>query len=295
MLPEWFLRQKYKKCNPCNWLEARSLTRPNSSAFLIPPRTTIMKTAVVAALASLGAAAAAPKPANEPFHGRYRISPVDGTKIALPTKEQLAFQDREIGFLIHFNIATYIQEDGCNSNQSLVPERKLFDPELLNTDQWMESAKDLGAKYATLVAKHNCGFTTWPSKVQFSDRDGNAMTYNYTVAQSPVSGKDVIRSFVDSTKKYGLGHGFYYSSVVNNYLNVYGSEARNEPLAPGQVGVTTETYNKVVIDQLTELWGQYGDLTEVGSHLTTYKNELALTRYLDLVRWWLQRSPEGLH
>ena len=98
---------------------------------------------------------------------KYRISPIDGSKIALPTQEQLAFQDKEIGVLIHFEVATYISNDGCNSVPTILPNQTLFDPTLLNTDQWMDTITDLGAKYATLVAKHNCGFTTWPSDVTF--------------------------------------------------------------------------------------------------------------------------------
>jgi alpha-L-fucosidase len=100
---------------------------------------------------------------------KTRISPLDGSIIALPTQDQLDFQDREIGVLIHFEVATWlgIEHDGCNGDSTLVPDATLFDPTLLNTDQWMDSITALGAKYATLIAKHNCGFTTWPSQVKF--------------------------------------------------------------------------------------------------------------------------------
>ena len=195
--------------------------------------------------------------------GKWRISPLDGSKIALPTAEQLAFQDREMGCLVHFNMATYIAQDGCNGDPTLGPARDLFDPEQLDTDQWMETVRSFGGKYATLVAKHNCGFTTWPTKVTFKDVAGETIPYNYTIAQSPVKGKDVVESFVESTEKYGFGHGFYYSVVVNNYLNVQSAQVRNVTAAPGQVGITTDVYNDVVFEQLEELWGKYGNLTEV--------------------------------
>ncbi|KAJ3471967.1 hypothetical protein NLG97_g11405 [Lecanicillium saksenae] len=127
----------------------------------------------------------------------------------------------------------------------------------------MDAVKSFGGKYATLVAKHNCGFTTWPTKVNFKDVAGETVPYNYTIAQSPVHGKDVIQSFVQSTDKYGFGHGFYYSVVVNNYLNVQLAHVRNETAAPGQVGITTDVYNDIVFEQLEELWGNYGNLTEI--------------------------------
>ena len=197
---------------------------------------------------------------NQP---RYRISPIDGSKIALPTKEQLDWQDQEIGVLIHFNIATYISIDGCNNVPTLVPDQQIFDPTLINTDQWMDTIVALGAKYGTLVAKHNCGFTLWPSKVKFPTRDHTTIRYNYTVAQSPVHGIDIVKKFSDSADRYHVGHGFYYSVVVNNFLNVQNSEVRSVALAPGQVGITNSTYEQIVFGQLTELWSNYGKLTEV--------------------------------
>ncbi|KAK5788652.1 hypothetical protein VI817_009610 [Penicillium citrinum] len=212
--------------------------------------------AIVGLCAATSAVAGAYKP-------KYRISPIDGSKIALPTKEQLDFQDKEIGVLIHFEIATYLSIDGCNDVPNLVPDVDLFDPTLINTDAWMDTTTALGAKYATLVAKHNCGFTTWPSKVTFQTRDNETVPYNYTIAQSPVHGKDVVQSFVESAQKYDIGHGFYYSVVVNNFLNVQNSEVRAGSWAPGQVNVTNSTYDQIVLDQLGELWKNYGSLTEI--------------------------------
>jgi hypothetical protein len=187
---------------------------------------------------------------------KYRISPIDGSKIALPTKEQLAWQDREIGVIIHFEIATYLSVDGCNNIPNLLPNQSLFDPVSLNTDQWVDTINSLGAKYATLVAKHNCGFTTWPSQVTFPTRDNETIQYNYTIAQSPVDGKDV-------AQRGNIGHGFYYSLMWNNFLNVQSGGVITSSWTPGQVNITNSTYNQVVLDQLTELWTQHGNLTEV--------------------------------
>lgn len=226
----------------------------------------------------------------QPIKPKYRISPIDGSKIALPTKPQLDFQDKEIGLLIHFNIATYLSIDGCNNVPEFVPETSLFDPALLNTDQWMDAIATIGGKYATLVVKHNCGFTLWPSDISFETRDGKTVGYDYTVAQSPAKGQDVVRKFVDSAKKYNIGHGFYYSVVVNNFLNVQDSEVRNESLADGQLGITDNTYTEVVLDQLDELWSKYGDLTEVGVSVTLFWSVLMV---VDLVRRRLQCYTKG--
>lgn len=194
---------------------------------------------------------------------RIRFSPLDGSKIALPTAEQLAWQDKEMGVLIHYNMGTYLDTDGCNNAPDLVPDAGLFAPTQLDTDEWMAAAAALGAGYATLVAKHNCGFATWPSAVRFGTRDGRCVGYNYTVAASPVRGVDVVGAFVASARRHGLGHGLYYSVVVNNFLGVQGGAVRDAPPAPGQVAVSNETYGRVVLEQLTELWTGYGALTEI--------------------------------
>jgi hypothetical protein len=53
--------------------------------------------------------------------------------------------------LIHFNIATYIDGDGCEGQT--VPNITLFNPYLLNTDNWVQTMQDFGAQYAVLVGK----------------------------------------------------------------------------------------------------------------------------------------------
>ncbi len=65
--------------------------------------------------------------------------------------EQLQWQAQELGVLIHFNIATYIEMDGCEGQ--IVPNISLFNPYLLSTDNWVQTMVDFGAKYAVLVAK----------------------------------------------------------------------------------------------------------------------------------------------
>lgn len=224
----------------------------------------------------------------------FRTSPLDGSKIALPTKEQLAFQDNEIGVLIHFDPSQYLGLNGCNEDPGLVPKPDLFDPASLDTDQWMDAAATLGAKFATLVAKHNCGFATWPTEVQFPLRDNTTQAYNYTVTESPVEGFDLVKSFQESAEERDIKRGLYYSVNVNNFLNVQDSAVRDVDLEWGQVGITNETYDEIVMDQLAEVWSGYGDLTEVRR---TY--QVVLWAFLanvvteDLVRRRIQRLTNG--
>jgi alpha-L-fucosidase len=106
---------------------------------------------------------------------------------------------------------------------------------------------------------------SWPSDVTFQTADNETIKYNYTIAQCPVRGENVVKSFADSAEKYGVGHGFYYSVVVNNFLNVQDSEVLTTTLSPRQVGTTNSTYDQIALDQLTDLWTNYGKLIEVKS------------------------------
>lgn len=229
-------------------------------------------------LARVALSSAFPRDTTSPGQAKYRTSSIDGTKIALPTKEQLAFQDNEIGMLIHFDTSQYYGGiNGCNFVPELVPEAELFNPTELDTDQWMEVSASLGAKFATLVAKHNCGFATWPTETTFQLRNNQTQEYNYTIDESPVRGLDLVGSFKESAAKYDIGRGLYYSANVNNFLNVQLSTVLDTPLSPGQVAITNSTYDEIVFDQLTELWSSYGEMTEIwfdGGYSATQEDKI---------------------
>ena len=160
---------------------------------------------------------------------------------AIPTAEQLRWQDMEIGALIHFNMAT---TGGCKSASA-------FNPTRLDTDQWVEAFEAFGAREAVLVAKHGCGFVTWPSNATMPD----GSRYNYSVASSSwMRGTgDVVASFKASCLKKGLGVGYYYSLGANSYTK--------------GLHLTAEQLEAIEMQQMVELWsGRYGNeanLTEI--------------------------------
>jgi alpha-L-fucosidase len=145
-----------------------------------------------------------------------------------------------------------------------------------------EQTLDVSGKYATYVAKHVCGFdvssadavppptkkrtnTTplqmWHTNVSFPE-DGFSR-YNYSVMQSGFK-VDVLRKFALSLNERGIKLGIYYSVNANEYLNVGGNAVRPaSTLKPGQVAVTQALYDKIVLAQLRELWGAYGDVAEI--------------------------------
>jgi alpha-L-fucosidase len=150
-----------------------------------------------------------------------------------PTPAQFAWQDLEIGVIIHFSTNTFLNREWGDGTAPA----STFNPANVDTDQWMQAAKSGGAKYAVLVAKHHDGFALFPS----------AHT-DYSVKSTPwLNGKgDLVRLASDSAHKAGMGFGIYLSPWDRH-------DARYpDPAA----------YDKYYLSQLTELATHYGPLTE---------------------------------
>lgn len=166
-----------------------------------------------------------------------------------PTKAQIEWANAEVGVLIHFDLQVFKPEYNWRRDMGSHPDPSVFNPAELNTDQWIEAAKTIGAKYAVLVAKHCSGFSLWPTNA-----------HEYSVKNSPwKDGQgDIVKDFIASCKKYGIKPGIYASTTANGYLQVDN---------PGKVlsGIPDEQerYNKIVEMQLTELWTNYGELFEI--------------------------------
>ncbi len=150
-----------------------------------------------------------------------------------PSPAQLAWQDLEIGVIIHFSTNTFLNREWGDGTAPA----STFNPTHVDTDQWMQAAKSGGAKYAVLVAKHHDGFALFPS----------AHT-DYSVKSSPwLNGKgDLVRLASDSAHQAGLGFGVYLSPWD-----------RHDSRYPDPVA-----YDKYYLAQLGELARSYGPLTE---------------------------------
>lgn len=171
--------------------------------------------------------------------------------LAIPTARQAAWQDLELGMFIHYDIPVF--KPGWDHRQySTRPGPEVFNPIHLDTDQWIRAARSMGARYAVLVAKHGSGFMCWQSDL-----------YPYGMKQSPFQeGKgDIVRDFVRSCRRYGVKPGIYAHMGCNGYLEVDnpGLVHRGKGGTPGE----QDRYARICEGMLTELWGNYGRLSEI--------------------------------
>ena len=128
--------------------------------------------------------------------------PVKENKHPLPNAAQLAWQNAELGVLFSYDLHVF---DGKRYSQPVnritpIPDYNIFDPRHLDTDQWIRTAKAMGAKFALLTVTHETGFALYQSDVNpyclkaVKWRDGKG---------------DIVRDFVNSCRKYGLRPGLY--------------------------------------------------------------------------------------
>lgn len=170
------------------------------------------------------------------------------SQITLPSDQQVQWANAEIGVLIHFDMPTFVPDYNWR-NFGSHPSASTFNPTKLDTDQWLESAQKIGAKYAVLVAKHCSGFSLWPTQA-----------HEYSIKNSPwKNGKgDIVADFIASCKKYGIKPGIYASTTANGYLQV-----DNPGYVISKDPEEQQKYNAIVTQQLTELWSNYGELFEI--------------------------------
>lgn len=152
-----------------------------------------------------------------------------------PLKKQLEFLDWEFGVFFHFGIRTFYSDRKDWDGVPMPVDG--FDPTELDCEDWILSAKNAGARYAILVAKHHDGFALWPSKYT-----------EYSVKNSPwKNGRgDVVEEYVAACRKHDVKVGLYYS-----------------PAQWGEGAVAfsnSKEYDDYFINQLGELLTGYGKI-----------------------------------
>ena len=134
-------------------------------------------------------------------------------RLVLPTPAQIAWQDCEIGVMYSFDLAIAAGDTTDNNAARKTWDPNLYQPDKLDTDEWLAAAKAAGASYAIFTATHFNGFMQWQSDL-----------YPYGLKQTKWrDGKgDVVGDFVASCRKVGIKPGIFFSVHRNVYQQVWG-------------------------------------------------------------------------
>ncbi len=150
-----------------------------------------------------------------------------------PNPQQVAWQDLEIGAIIHFGPNTFMDREWGDG----AADPSVFNPANVDPEQWMRAAKSAGIKYVVFVAKHHDGFCLWPTAKS-----------QYSIKSSPwKQGQgDLVHDVAAAARKYGLKFGIYLSPWD-----------RHEPSYKDSAA-----YDGYYLAQLNELVTRYGELVE---------------------------------
>jgi alpha-L-fucosidase len=161
---------------------------------------------------------------------------------ALPTPEQAAWQDMELEMFLCLDPCTW---QGREYDDHSLPAGAI-DPAKLDTDQWVEAARSMGARQIVFVAKHTGGFCWWQTQ-----------TSSYGVKETPWRGGkgDVVRDLAASCRKANLKLGLYLSP----HDDQFGAQVSGRCKTPE----AQARYNQIFRAQWTELLSRYGDVSEV--------------------------------
>jgi alpha-L-fucosidase len=159
------------------------------------------------------------------------------------------------GMFIHFSVDAPLgivishslvgaSDDFVNRYFNELP--KTFNPSRFDPDEIATLAKLAGMKYIMFTTKHHSGFCMWDTK-----------TTDFNIMNTPYH-KDLLKEFVEATRRAGLQVGFYFSPEDFNFLY------RNHlPISRDNVVMNEQvkkTFTEFTRRQCEELMTNYGKI-----------------------------------
>ena len=180
------------------------------------------------------------------FAGR----PAESESIPVPRPAQLAWQEAELGFLVCYELHTF-NSDRYNQRKARVTpiqDVNQFNPEELDTDQWIRAVKTAGGRFAILTASHESGFRLWQS---------DANPYSLKAVRWGGGNRDIVAEFVASCRRHEIEPGIYLGTRWNAQLGVYDFKITKRST------ITQEAYNRMIEQEVEEICTRYGELFEI--------------------------------
>ena len=171
------------------------------------------------------------------------------TPSLIPSVAQLNWQNAELAALVCWDLHAHDGEFYVQSKARITPVKdyNIFNPEILDTDQWIKTLKDAGFKIAILTVSHETGFFQHQS---------DATPYNMKALKWQNGEGDILRDFKASCEKYGILPGVYIGTRWNAFYGVYDFKVNgNNQFAENR----QQHYNNMVEKIVEEIFSNYGD------------------------------------
>ena len=154
------------------------------------------------------------------------------------------FTERKLGIFVHYGLYSRQQRGEWSMMYELPPiaeYEKLaesFNPRDFDADALAQMAREAGAGYLVLTARHHEGFSLYDTRVS----DFNSVHY---------CGRDLVAEHVNACRKHGLKVGLYYSLLDWRYQGYFNREKYPESFAR----MVQQAH-----DQVRELMTNYGKI-----------------------------------
>lgn len=167
--------------------------------------------------------------------------------LTLPPEDKDWWRDAKIGMFIHWGLYSILgRGEWARFNEKIPKEtyEALADaliPEHFQVREWIDLAKDFGAKYTVMVARHHDGFALWNSEG----------SYEHFTSWHRAAHRDFVREYVDACREAGMKIGIYYSTMDWRFPGYFDPKGLPENAA---------LMKKQCYDQVRELCSQYGPI-----------------------------------
>ncbi len=165
--------------------------------------------------------------------------------LARPSKAQYEWQDMEIGMFFHWfpKINGTWDDSRIETFEHQKELAQTMDCPEFNPAQWVQSAKDLGAKYIVFVAKHGMGICRWRSEY-------GGLNFKYSPYKN--GNGDPLGELAEECRKQGIRLGVYLQGISQTYHTGGGGRAA-DPAKQSE-------YNTIYRGWLTEILSKYGEM-----------------------------------
>ncbi|MBI1387155.1 MAG: glycoside hydrolase family 29 [bacterium] len=172
------------------------------------------------------------------------------TDSPIPNAAQLAWQRAELGVVFHWDLHVF---DGVNYRQGYnritpIENIDMFHPSEYDMNQWFESVKGMGARFAILTASHETGFRLWQSDVN---------PYSMRSLKWREGKGDIVKDFVETARRHGIKPGIYLGFRWNSNLGVFDFRVTERSK------ITQKEYNRLLEQEFEEICSKYGPLFEI--------------------------------
>ncbi len=168
----------------------------------------------------------------------------------VPTPAQKAWHEAELGVVFHWDLHVFDGKRYVQSQNRINPitDPNLFNPTKYDIDQWFESVKGMGARFAILTSCHETGFRLWQS---------DANPYCMKAIDWRGGRGDIVKDFVEACHRHDVKPGIYFGARWNSHLDFFNFRPREGAT------MTQAEYNRLIEAEILELCTRYGEIFEI--------------------------------